>query len=90
MFKPSEISCEPVEAPVAEIAAAKAAGKCGDCYVCCAGYHDQCKGPDFDWHTELAADADTQANQLCGCGQAAADDIRYSGMCTTCYQMDCV
>lgn len=25
-----------------EIAAAKAAGKCGDCYACCAGYHEQC------------------------------------------------
>lgn len=32
--------------------------------------------------------AQTQANQLCGCGQLAADDIRYSGMCTTCYEMD--
>lgn len=36
-----------------------------------------------------SSDDQTQTNQRCGCGQLAADDIRYSGMCTTCYQIDC-
>lgn len=42
--------------PVEEIAAAKAAGKCGDCFACCTGYHEQCKGPEYDW----SADSDFQ------------------------------
>ncbi|WVS24562.1 hypothetical protein PSPHG_CDS_0081 [Pseudomonas phage Psxphi15] len=40
--------------PHEEIADALAAGKCGDCYACCAGYHEQCKGPDYDWHGDLS------------------------------------
>ena len=53
MFQSFEaIQSEP-EIPHEEIADALAAGKCGDCYACCAGYHEQCQGPDFDWHAEL-------------------------------------
>lgn len=44
------------EEPDEEIAAAKAAGKCGECHACYAGYHEQCKGKDFDWGKELGAD----------------------------------
>ena len=53
MFKFTEITCPEMEDPLEEMAAAKAAGKCGDCYVCCAGYHEQCRGKDFNWYKEL-------------------------------------
>lgn len=66
MFKPSDISSIAAEAPVAEIAAAKAAGKCGNCYACCAGHHEQCKGPDFDWHTELGVDEGIEQARVMG------------------------
>lgn len=56
MFKFTEITCPEMEDPLEEMAAAKAAGKCGDCYVCCAGYHEQCQGKDFDWYKELEVD----------------------------------
>lgn len=56
MFNFTEITCSEMEEPLEEIAAAKAAGKCGDCYVCCAGYHEQCQGKDFDWYKELEVD----------------------------------
>lgn len=45
-------SNDKIEEPVQEIAAAKAAGKCGECYACCGGYHEQCKGKDHDWSAE--------------------------------------
>lgn len=41
-----------------------------------------------DMHKFLPA-VQPQANQMCGCGQVAADDIRYGGMCASCYQIDC-
>lgn len=56
MFKFTEITCPEMEDPLEEMAAAKAAGKCGDCYVCCAGYHEQCRGKDFNWYKELEVD----------------------------------
>ena len=56
MFNFTEITCSEMEEPVEEIAAAIAAGKCGDCYVCCTGYHEQCRGKDFNWHKELEVD----------------------------------
>lgn len=56
MFNFTEITCSEMEEPLEEIAAAKAAGKCGDCYACCAGYHEQCRGKDFNWHKELEVD----------------------------------
>lgn len=54
-FKSTEAVKTNPEEPVEEIAAAKAAGKCGECYACCAGYHEQCKGTDFNWEKELEA-----------------------------------
>lgn len=45
-----------LDEPVEEIAAAKAAGKCAECYACLTGYHEQCKGKDFDWASELGCD----------------------------------
>ena len=56
MFKFTEITCPEMEDPLEEMAAAKAAGKCGDCYVCCAGHHEQCRGKDFNWYKELEVD----------------------------------
>ena len=56
MFNFTEIACPEMEEPLEEMAAAKAAGKCGDCYVCCAGYHEQCLGKDFNWYKELEVD----------------------------------
>lgn len=41
-----------IDEPLEEIAEALAADKCGDCYACCAGYHEQCKGPNYNWHEE--------------------------------------
>ena len=56
MFQSLTASQGMSQEPIEEIAAAKAAGKCGDCFACCAGYHEQCKGPDFDWNKELEVD----------------------------------
>ena len=45
--------CHEPEYPQQEIDDALAAGKCGDCYACCAGYHEQCKGKDYDWYADF-------------------------------------
>ena len=48
--------CHEPEYPQQEIDAALAAGKCGDCYACCAGDYEQCKGKDFNWYKEMEVD----------------------------------
>lgn len=51
-FDFSKISAESTYEPVEEIAAAVASGKCGDCFACCMGYHEQCKGKEYDWSSD--------------------------------------
>lgn len=70
-FDLTAVSAE-AQVPHEEIAAAKAAGKCGECYACCAGYHEQCKGPKFDWengdpdHWCVAHQMVTGEGDICG------------------------